>query len=72
MVPVRCDAPAACPDVMARKAAWRKECEQDSSQPDSGLNFVVVKPSFFYGKVKMINPYRKDVRRNVKVPGLVL
>lgn len=58
MVPVRRDSLAACQDVMARKAVWRKECEQVSSQPDSGLNCVVVKPSFFYGKGRMICPSR--------------
>lgn len=38
MVPVRFDSPAASQDVLARKAVGRKECEQDLSQPDPGLN----------------------------------
>lgn len=62
MVSVRFDSPAAGQDVMAKKAVWRKECEQDSFQ--SRLNLLVVKPSLFYGKIRLINPYQNAVKRN--------
>lgn len=55
MVPVKCDSPAASQDVTARKAVWRKGCEQDSRQPEPGWNLLAVKP-------RMIHPSQNAVR----------
>ena len=58
------------PRCDARKAVQRKEYEQDPSQPDSGLNpalhLIAGKPSFFYGKIRMINPWQIVIRSKLK------
>lgn len=43
---------------------WRKEREQDSSQPDPGLHLLVVKLSLSHGKIRMIHPGQNALRRN--------